>query len=71
MKKICDKNRCTGCSACINVCPKKCITMKEDEYGVLMPYINEKECINCNMCEKKKKNQTNKQKIIQWNISNP
>ena len=52
MKKICDKNKCTGCSTCINICPKKCITMKEDEYGVLMPYINEKECINCNMCEK-------------------
>lgn len=52
MKKICDKNKCTGCSACINICPKKCITMQEDEYGVLMPYINEEECINCNICTK-------------------
>ena len=52
MREICDKNRCTGCSACLNSCPKKCITMKEDEYGVLIPYIDEDKCINCNICRK-------------------
>jgi len=50
MKQICDYNKCTGCSACLNSCPKKCITMRENEYGVLVPYINQKECINCNIC---------------------
>ena len=52
MREICDKNKCTGCSTCLNSCPKKCITMKEDEYGALMPHIDEKKCINCNICRK-------------------
>ncbi len=52
MREICDKNKCTGCSTCLNSCPKKCITMEEDEYGALMPHIDEKKCINCNICRK-------------------
>ncbi len=53
MKQICERNTCTGCSTCMNVCPRNCITMEEDEYGVLIPSINEKKCINCNICIKK------------------
>lgn len=45
--------KCTGCSACYNVCPKKCITMEENEEGFLYPKVNEKECIKCNLCVKK------------------
>ncbi|MCI8482469.1 MAG: 4Fe-4S dicluster domain-containing protein [Clostridia bacterium] len=52
MKQICDKNKCTGCSSCLNICPKNCITMKEDEYGILMPNINEEECIDCKACKR-------------------
>ena len=52
MREICNKNKCTGCSTCLNSCPKKCITMEEDEYGVLMPHIDENKCINCNICKK-------------------
>lgn len=53
MKQICEKSACTGCSACMNSCPKNCIEMKEDEYGILMPNIDENKCINCNLCIKK------------------
>lgn len=49
---ICDKNKCTGCHACYNVCPKKCIAMREDEYGFMHPEININECISCNLCKK-------------------
>lgn len=53
MKQICKENKCTGCSTCMNVCPKNCITMKENTQGILMPNINEEKCINCNLCVKK------------------
>lgn len=47
---VCEKTKCTGCFACYNICPKKCIKMKENEYGYVYPEIDEKECIKCNMC---------------------
>ena len=48
MKEICSKEKCTGCCACMNKCPQNCIKMKEDEYGSLVPEIDESKCINCN-----------------------
>lgn len=46
------KNRiCTGCGACANVCSVQAITMKENEKGFLIPFINKEKCINCNACE--------------------
>lgn len=48
-----DKKDCCGCSACLNICPKKCIKMKYDEEGFRYPYIyNEEICIECKLCEK-------------------
>ena len=32
MQEICPREKCTGCAACYNVCPKNCIQMKENEY---------------------------------------
>jgi coenzyme F420-reducing hydrogenase beta subunit len=52
MISIINKADCCGCSACYNVCPKRCIAMKEDEEGFLYPVINEKQCIKCDLCEK-------------------
>lgn len=53
MKHICfDKNRCTGCTACESICPKKCIKMKESSEGFLYPTINEEICIDCGLCIK-------------------
>lgn len=45
------KKGCTGCSACINVCPKNCITMQKDEWGFLYPVIDQKKCIKCGKCK--------------------
>lgn len=36
----------------MNICSKGAIAFKEDESGFLYPYINEKLCINCGMCQK-------------------
>lgn len=50
---ICKENKiCTACGACVNICPKHAIQMKEDEYGFLYPSIDEEKCINCRLCEK-------------------
>lgn len=45
-------NKCCGCSACVNKCPKQCISMKIDEEGFLYPHIDTKNCIKCGFCEK-------------------
>ena len=45
-------DNCTACGACLNSCSQKAISMQEDEYGFVYPYINENKCINCGMCSK-------------------
>jgi len=42
---------CTGCGACVNVCPKDCIYLQYDKNGFLMPCKNDKECIRCGKCD--------------------
>ena len=43
---------CTGCSACVNICPSKCISMIAQQDGFLYPQIDDNKCINCDQCEK-------------------
>lgn len=45
-------NLCTGCGACAYVCSKQCITMRENEIGVVYPEIDGANCINCSLCQK-------------------
>lgn len=52
MKEICNKNKCFGCMACMNVCPKKCIKAEDDSNGFAYPVVDEDKCINCNRCVK-------------------
>ena len=47
-----NKEKCCGCTTCINICPVKAIKMQEDEEGFLYPIIDKEKCINCNLCEK-------------------
>ena len=47
-----DKKDCCGCTACLSVCPKQCISMERDEEGFLYPAIDRGQCINCGLCEK-------------------
>ena len=49
---ICEKSKCTGCSACLNICPKNAISMIEDDYGNIYPNIDSIKCINCGLCKK-------------------
>ena len=52
MIKISNKTKCSGCYACINICPKNCISMKTDEEGFRYPEIDESLCVDCGLCEK-------------------
>lgn len=52
MDKLCQKEYCTGCTACASVCPKGCITMTQDENGFLCPVIDTERCVECGLCEK-------------------
>ena len=45
-------NMCTGCYACVNTCPKSCISMVENKEGFWFPQIDPNKCVNCDMCEK-------------------
>lgn len=52
MIQIVEKELCTGCAACSQKCPKKCISMVPDKEGFLYPVVEKSSCINCGMCEK-------------------
>ena len=46
------KNECSGCTACMNICPKNAIKMVEDDEGFKYPKIDEEKCIQCGACYK-------------------
>ena len=45
-------NDCCGCTACEQICPKKCITFKENNEGFMYPVVDESVCVNCGACVK-------------------
>ena len=47
-----DFNKCNGCGACVNVCPKGCISMVPNSEEFLYPKINYSNCIKCNLCSR-------------------
>lgn len=47
------REACTGCGLCLQICPKKCISMRADEEGFLFPSIDKNECVDCGLCKKK------------------
>lgn len=51
METVCKLNECTGCSACVDKCPKGAITIV-DSIHALNAEINNKLCIHCNLCYK-------------------
>lgn len=46
------RDTCTGCGACISICPKKCIQFIIDDEGFYYPKINKEQCISCGKCER-------------------
>ncbi len=51
--KILDvKDTCTGCGACVSICPKQALDLSYNEEGFYYPNLNENKCIYCKACEK-------------------
>lgn len=52
MINITDKHNCCGCEACVQACPKHCISFEEDSEGFSYPKVDESLCVKCGACEK-------------------
>lgn len=53
MPYLAKKSECTGCSACVSICPQKCLRMQKDEYGFLCPELTKSDlCVDCGLCGK-------------------
>lgn len=52
MVNIKEKKECCGCNACVQICPKQCITMFPDIEGFLYPKVDFNICIDCGLCIK-------------------
>lgn len=52
MIDITDRRDCCGCSACVQKCPRQCISLEEDAEGFLYPRVDASACIGCGLCEK-------------------
>ena len=50
MIEVIEKSKCCGCSACMQICPKQCISMERDEEGFFYPQVNQSACIDCGLC---------------------
>ena len=53
MAAIVDKEKCTGCKACVEVCPVEAITINDEKACV-----NEDECVDCGACVNECPNET-------------
>lgn len=49
--KLCEQEKCVGCFACMNVCPKEAISIGYNELDKTIPVIDDAECINCGLCQ--------------------
>lgn len=67
MKTVCDEKECTGCMACMSICPKKAIHV-EDKITTYASIIDEDKCIGCNACYGvcQKNNEVKLQQPILW-----
>ena len=50
--KLCDIKKCTGCGACVNICPKGAISLTEEDTGKMVWAINDCLCVMCGLCAK-------------------
>lgn len=45
-------SRCTGCGACVSICPKSCLSLMPNKEGFYYPQTTNEACIECGLCEK-------------------
>ncbi len=49
---LCNDEDCTGCGACVNVCPRDCIELRYNADGFLQPQICRGSCTRCGLCDR-------------------
>lgn len=52
MIRIKNKKNCCGCEACVQACPKQCISFIQDSQGFYYPSVDAATCIDCGLCDK-------------------
>ena len=50
IQSVIDIDQCTGCCACISVCPVTAISISKDDYGFTIPQIDTEKCTRCGKC---------------------
>jgi ferredoxin len=45
-----NRSECSGCTACMAVCPTESITMEPDEEGFEYPIVDAATCVGCGKC---------------------
>ena len=51
MGTVCKPEKCVLCRACVEICPRKCITEKKDGLHCYME-IDDARCVDCGLCRK-------------------
>lgn len=51
MNSVCEENKCAGCMACVDICPKNAISVV-DGIKFYNAYIDKSKCVDCNLCKK-------------------
>lgn len=47
-----DPSLCCGCGACVSICTHNALSFHINDEGYKEPVLNEKACVNCNLCDK-------------------
>ena len=50
--KLKSEKECTGCMACVAVCPKNAISTTFSEFGYRIPVVDKSKCVQCGLCTK-------------------
>ena len=45
-----NKVECYACEACVQICPKNALSMREDADGFRYPHLDENVCVKCGLC---------------------
>ena len=52
MSNLPNREKCCGCLACKEICPRGCIESNTDSLGFKYPVVDEDKCTNCGLCSK-------------------
>ena len=51
-KDLKSEKNCTGCMACVAICPKEAISTTYLEFGYRIPAVDNSKCVQCGLCAK-------------------